>query len=136
MQDSNENDSSEENRGIYHSEEENNHKTNLLLATLLKKIDHQNQRISELTESYAAASKASTPTRKSTSCSRQKEVPLQVRVSLSSYELNVGSYHMQSFCTLPERNTTHLCHANRRRRQFHQVENWRWVSYSYIAIYA
>ena len=89
MQDSNENDSSEENRGNDHSEEENNHKTNLLLVTLLKKIDHQNQRISELTESYAAASKASTPTRKSTSCSRQKEVPLQVRVSLSSYTSSI-----------------------------------------------
>ena len=74
MQYSNKNDSSEDEKwGDDHNEEENNHKTNLLLVTLLKQLINK---IKELTENYAAASQASTPTRKLTSCSRQKELPL------------------------------------------------------------
>ena len=54
-------------------------KTNLLLETLVKKVDRQDKRPSELAEKYAVTSGTSTtPIRKS---NRQKEVPLQVQVS-------------------------------------------------------
>ena len=68
-------------------------KTNLLLETLLKKVDRQDQRISELIKArkYAAVSQcndsSSTPTRK---VNRQKEVPLQVRVSLAEWISHVS----------------------------------------------
>ena len=69
-------------------------KANLLLETLLKKVDHQDQQISKLTKEarkYAAVSQSnngsSTPTRK---VNRQKEVPLQVRVSLAEWISHVS----------------------------------------------
>ena len=52
-------------------------KTNLLLETLVKKLDRQDQSISQLATALSSNG-TSTPARR---VSRQKEVPLQVRVS-------------------------------------------------------
>ena len=89
--DSEKSDSCSEERGNDAADHEedltNSHKTNSMLQTLLKKVDQQDKRITELTRNYAA----STPTRKSAT-SRQKEVPLQVRVSNASSCRYLASY--------------------------------------------
>ena len=54
-------------------------KTNQLLSSLVKRIDRQDKSIAEMAKNYQGASH-STPTRKAVN--RQKEVPLQVRVSV------------------------------------------------------
>ena len=65
------------------------YKTNLLLETVVKKLDRQGQSISELAQAISVGQGNSTPTRK---VSRQKEVPLQVRVSAWSFKLYSYSY--------------------------------------------
>ena len=67
-------------------------KTNALLHTLLKRIERQDKKISDMqsklsqSSTISSASMDSTPRRRSAS-DRRKEVPLEVRVSPQSYNI-------------------------------------------------
>ena len=75
-------------------------KTNALLHTLLKRIERQDKKISEMqsklshSSTVSSASTESTPRRRSAS-DRRKEVPLEVRVSPQGYIVTCTyMYHM------------------------------------------
>ena len=64
-------------------------KTNALLHTLLKRIERQDKKISDMQSKLSQSSSASTDStpRRRSACDRRKEVPLEVRVSPQRYNM-------------------------------------------------